>query len=199
MDQKEQMKQNLIEEINIYYEHYTYMADVMAVHDHIKHFYDYERNKLETAFNFFCIANAATYDSCILSLARLYDNSEKSKNIANLILKCKKNIFLFNNDKEVESKLIEFEEKMNNDTIVSPAINIIKYRRDKIFAHNDKKFFAHPENDDSYLPMYALWILRNFTKEVLSYLLKALGEKPIKETIYDNDLNNLLVKDSNNM
>jgi len=40
--------------------------------------------------------------------------------------------------------------------------------------------------------MYELWFLRDFTKEVLLYLLEELGEKPIKETIYNNDLEKIV-------
>ena len=47
--------------------------------------------------------------------------------------------------------------------------------------------------------MYALWFLRDFTKEVLIYLLDALGEKPNKETIYNEDLDNLLISYSKNI
>ena len=191
MDQKEEMKQNLIKEINSYYDHYVYMADVMAVHNHMQGYVNKKSSKLEIAPNFFRIVYAATIDSFMLTFARLYDNSKQTKSIENLILKCKKNISLFDNMKEVEKRLIDFETRMKTDEFLAPAIETIKHRRDKIFAHNDEKYFIHPEKDPSYLPMYELWFLRSFTKEVLLYLLKALGEEPIKETIYDKDFENL--------
>lgn len=192
MDQKEQMKQNLIEEINSYYDHYVYMADVMAVHNHMQSYINRNSQALEIAPNFFRIVYAATIDSYMLTFARMYDNSKQAKSIENLVLKCKKNISLFDNVKEVEKRLVDFEARMKTDEFLAPAIETIKHRRDKIFAHNDEKYFIHPENDDSHLPMYELWILSNFTGEILNYLLEALGEKPIKETIYDNDFENLL-------
>lgn len=187
MNQKDEMKKNLIEEINSYYDHYVYMADVMKVYEHIEHFANYESDKLKIAPNFFKIVHASTIDSFMLTFARLYDNSEQTKSIQNLIDKCRKNISLFSDADAVSKKLIEFEDKMMNDEYISPAINTIKHRRDKIFVHNDKKFFNHPEKDSSYLPMYQLWVLRDFTKEVLTYLLEALGGKPVKETIYNNE------------
>ena len=199
MGQKEQMKQNLIEEINSYYAHYVYMADVMAVHNHMQSYVNQDSKMLEVSPNFFKIVYAATIDCYMMTFARLYDNSEETKNMKNLIDKCKKNVFLFSDIENTNKKLIEFENKMNNDEYISPAIDIIKHRRDKIFAHNDKKFFIHQEKDPSRLPMYALWFLRDFTKEVLIYLLDALGEKPNKETIYNEDLDNLLISYSKNI
>lgn len=188
MSSKEEMKKNLVKEINSYYDHYVYMADVMAVCEHIGHFANFESDKLEIAPNFFKIVHAATIDSFMLTFARLYDNSEQTKSIQNLIDKCKKNLFLFSDDKNVSEKLFEFECKMKEDEYIAPSISTIKHRRDKIFVHNDKKFFNHPEKDNSYLPMYQLWFLRDFTKEILTFLLDALGEKaPVKETIYNNE------------
>ena len=181
------MKNDLIIEIYSYYDHYVYMADVMKVYEHIEHFVNYESDKLNIAPNFFKIVQASTIDSFILTFARLYDNSIQTKTIPNLINKCKKNLPLFSDKESVSKKLIEFENKMMNDEYISPAINTIKHRRDKIFVHNDKKFFNHPEKDNSHLPMYQLWFLRDFTKEVLIYLLDALGAKPVKETIYNNE------------
>jgi len=90
MNQKEVMRENLIEEINSYYDHYVYMADVMAVCEHIGHFANFESNKLEIAPNFFKIVHAATIDCFNITFARLYDNSRQTKSIANLISKCKK-------------------------------------------------------------------------------------------------------------
>lgn len=191
MSQKEEMKKNIIEEINSYYDHYVYMADVMAVYEHIGNF---DSNKLEIAPNFFKIVYASTIDSYMLTFARLYDNSEQTKSITNLIMKCRKNISLFNNIEEVESKLTEFEKRMETDEFLLPAIETIKHRRDKLFVHNDKKYFNHPEKDNSSLPMYQLWMLRGFTREVLIYLLGALGEQPQKEVIYNNDLEKLFCK-----
>ncbi len=199
MSKKEEMKKDLIEEINSYYDHYVYMADVMAVHNHMQSYVNQKSSKLEIAPNFFRIVYAATIDSFMLTLARLYDNSQQAKSMKNLIDKCKKNDFLFSGVENVNKKLIEFESKMNNDEYISKAIKIIKHRRDKIFVHNDKKFFIHPEKDTSHLPMYALWFLRDFTKEVLIYLLDALGEKPSKETIYDKDLDNLFINYNKNI
>lgn len=187
------MKKNIIEEINSYYDHYAYMADVMAVCEHIGNFINFDSNKLEIAPNFFKIVYASTIDSYMLTFARLYDNSEQTKSITNLITKCRKNISLFNNIEEVESKLTEFEKRMETDEFLLPAIETIKHRRDKLFVHNDKKYFNHPEKDNSYLPMYQLWMLRDFTREVLIYLLGALGEQPQKEVIYNNDLEKMFL------
>lgn len=195
MTQKENIRNNLIEDINSYYDHYVFMADVMAVSDHIEHFARFDTNKLENAPNFFKIVHAATIDSFMLTFARLYDNSEQTKSIKNLIKKCKDNISLFENSEDVENKLNEYEKRMREDEYISSAIDIIKHRRDKIFVHNDKKFFNHPENDNSYLPMYQLWLLRDFTKEVLLYLLEKLGETPQKDVIYDKDLIKLVEKE----
>lgn len=44
-----------------------------------------------------------------------------------------------------------------------------------MLVYNDKKYFFHPEKDNSYLPMYQLWMLRDFTKEV-SELLRSCSK-----------------------
>lgn len=193
------MKKNLIEDIKSYYEHYVYMADVMRVCDHIGEYEMFENEKLEIAPNFFRIVRAATIDSYMLTFARLYDNSEETKSIQNLIRKCKKNISLFFDKENVSKKLIEFECRMEDDEEISSAIKTIKHRRDKMFVHNDKKFFNHPEKDTSYLPIQQLGILRVFTKEVLIYLLGELDETPIRETTYDNDLDKLFINSKENL
>lgn len=195
MNSKEEMTQNLINELNSYYSQYIYLVDIMNVFEHLGKF-KVEEQKI--APNYFSITYAALIDSFMLTFARLYDNSKQTKSIQNLIDKCKKNIFLFSEQEKVENKLNEFEHKMKEDEFISPAITTIKYRRDKLFVHNDKKLFNHPENDSSHLPMYQLWFLRDFTNEVLSYLLDKLGEEPNQDAIYDNDLKKIIdyIKDT---
>ena len=67
MGQKEQMKQNLIEEINSYYAHYVYMADVMAVHNHMQSYVNQDSKMLEVSPNFFKIVYAATIDCYMMT------------------------------------------------------------------------------------------------------------------------------------
>lgn len=83
------------------------------------------------------------------------------------------NAALFTNKKEIENRINEYKRKMKDDDYIPKAISTIKLRRDKIFAHNDRKFFVNPEKDDSYLPTYQLWFLRNFTGEVIHFLMDA--------------------------
>lgn len=69
------------------------------------------------------------------------------------------------------SKLNEFETKLSQDEYISHAIETLISRRDSIYAHNDKKYFGKKlVKDTSYLKMYHIWILVNFTEEVLNYL-----------------------------
>lgn len=48
----------------------------------------------------------------MLTFMRLYDSSEQTKSISNLIDECKNNIFLFSNTEGVKRKLEVYKNKM---------------------------------------------------------------------------------------
>ena len=81
---------------------------------------------------------------------------------------------------------------MKNDEFISHAIKTLIARRDSILVHNDKKFFGKKlKKDTSYLKMYHIWILCDFTEEVLNYLFSQLSSEEMLKTKYNYDLCNL--------
>lgn len=180
MDQKEEMKKNLLEELDDYFMQLVYLKDLLSVEEDICD----SREKLQCAPNFTLIVECALIDSYMIILMRLYDKSDKTQTIPNLIKKCKKNICLFPTPNNTLSKLNEFETKLSQDEYIS------------LYAHNDKKYFGKKlVKDTSYLKMYHIWILVNFTEEVLNYLFSQLSSEESRKTKYDKDLSNLLMRE----
>lgn len=186
-----EMLKNIKIEIESYYDHYVYLADMMAVYQHISDVLKTVKEN-DAGINFLKITYAATIDSMMITFARLYDEDGNSKNINQLIEKCRKNSSLSIDKLELEKQLECFKNKLCNDEYLVPAVKTIKMRRDKMFAHNDKKFFNNPEKDTSYLPMYQLWFLRDYTKDLLQMLAHAYQITFSKDVIYDQDLNELV-------
>lgn len=192
MGQKEEMKKNLLEELDDYFMQLVYLKDLLSVEADIRD----SREKLQCAPNFTLIVECALIDSYMIILMRLYDKSKKTQTIPNLIEKCKANNHLFPNQKDTLSKLKTFENTLSQDEYISYAIKTLRNRRDSIYAHNDKKYFGKKlVKDTSYLPMYNIWLLVNFTEEVLEYLSSQLSLEESRKTKYDKDLSKLLMKE----
>ena len=188
MSQKEKMKEDLLNDINSYFYQFVYIKDINKVSMDIDNY----KTEMQNAPNFKLIIECALYDSLTMALARLYDKSKEAKTIPKLIEKCKNNISLFPDEKDTLEHLKEFEDKIAKDEFVSKAIEVLTERRDTMYAHNDKKFFGPKVvKDTTYLPMYNIWILINFTEEVLNYLFSQLSSKEQMKTKYDGDLKNL--------
>lgn len=189
MNQKEKMIENLLSEIDGYFMNLVYLKDLIKVEEHITS----SQMVSDVAPNFSLIVQCALIDSYNLCLMKLYDKSDEAKTIPNLIEKCKKNIRLFPVPTDALKELEDFEHELNNDEYLVQAVQVLRQRRDKFHAHNDKKYFgAKLANDTSYLPMYEIWFLTNFTEKVLSYLWEQLSDKKHREIKYNNDLDNLL-------
>lgn len=193
MNQKEEMRVKLVEEIDGYFMQLVYLKDVMSVEEDISD----NKEKLKLAPNFTLIVECALVDSYMLTFMKLYDKSEKTKTIPNLIKKCIANIHLFPSQDDILLKLREFEAKINEDEYIAHAIKTLTYRRDSVYVHNDNKYFGNKiQNDNSYLKMYHLWILASFTEEVLIYLFSQLTSDKSRQTKYNNDLGKLFENSS---
>ena len=189
MVQKEEMRKNLLEDIDGYFMQLNYLKDLINVENDIVR----NKEKLQCASTFTLLVECALSDSYMLVLMRLYDKSEKAKTIPNLIEKCKKNLSLFPSCEDTSLKLKEFETKIKEDEFISHAIKTIRERRDSIYVHNDNKYFGNKlQNDETYLKHYHICILTKFTEEVLEYLFSQLSSEKPRETKYDNDLINII-------
>ena len=191
MNQQETMEKSLLSEIDGYLMNLVYLKDLMEV----------EKSLAETSVvnefapNFSLITQCALYDSYMLCMMKLYDKSEKAKTIPNLIRKCKNNVTLFRSPDEVSKRLVEWEGKINSDKFITPTIKTLRMRRDQYHVHNDKKYFGEKiVNDTSHLKNYHIFILRDFTEEILFYLWNQLTDEKHRETKYNDDLKNLLEK-----
>lgn len=165
MNAKNKMKNDMAEKIKDYNVHLAYIQDLLTVYNLIL-------DSKESIFSedFITVTTCGLYDSFIMALARLYDKSESTETIPNLLDKCIKNTHLIG-DNEYVQKLNDFNHQLTTNEYISPAIQTITFRRDKMFAHNDKQYFGRKiSSDETYLPMYQIWFLVNFTKDVLSYI-----------------------------
>lgn len=193
MSQQEKMKNDFLKEVEGYILQLLYTKDLISVLKDIEDL-DY---KLATAPNFTLITECALSDSYMLVLMRLYDKSKESKNIYSLIEKCKKNSFLFKNEKEVLSKIVEFQDELEEDEYICHTINVLRERRDTIYAHNDSKYFGDKiEKDKTYLKTYHILILVDFTERLLTYIFSLLSSEEMNKVKYDNDLKKLFEKQS---
>lgn len=188
MNQQEKMKMDILKDIDGYLMQLVYLKDLIDVEKDIGN----NKEKMQCAPNFTLIIECALADSYMLALMKLYDKSQKAKTIPNLIKKCKSNIDLFPSKNETLVKLEEFEKEMNEDEIITHAIKTLIKRRDSIHVHNDQQYFGEKlQNDNSYLKTYHIWILTNFTENVLNYLFSQLSSEEIRKTKYDKDLKKL--------
>lgn len=193
---KEKMTNDLIEEIKAYHSQFRSISNMVAVSEQIYKFqlHKLEEETLQHAPFFFGVVDEALSESFMVGLSRLYDKSESTKTIPTLLKKCRTNKDLFPPDTGLDAALSEFEDKLLNDKCLVHSVEMITYRRDKVHAHNDKKYFQHPMDVlEKSLPMYEIWALLRFTEELLEFLFAALSvsASDYSEPKYNNDLENL--------
>lgn len=191
------MRENLVKEIQTYYKHYLAVQNEVDVRDELFRMTLCEQGTANwnRAHFFFEVIFDALSDSLSISLARLFDKSEKSKSIPALIEKCKMNINLFQHPQDIQAALDSFSQELLNDELLRNAVPTLQERRDKLYAHNDKKYFVEPEKVfQKPLHMYQIWILLEKIEQLLIYLLSELSAeipKDCKKYKEHNDLNNL--------
>lgn len=189
--QKQKMIDDFLKELEAYNSHYVYLSDLVSICEYFCN-YDFEKSKAPNSMR---IIDAACVDTMMIEFAKFYENNEDAKSIQTLLKKCldEGNLALFQNQDQVQTKINEFNDKIEKDKYISTGINTIKERRDKYLAHNDSKYFVDQTKDDSYLPMYKLWIMKDFIKEVIYFLYAELGGNTdsLKKTIYNDDIKNI--------
>lgn len=94
--------------------------------------------------------------------------------------------------------LNQFNQKINNDSIISIAIKGIRKKRDSILAHTDNEYFGNKifkEAIDIQLNREHLSVLQEFTKQVIDYLYSIFEVNSSKSKsilpYYKHDLKNL--------
>ena len=192
MAQVDVMKENLLEEIDGYLMQMVYLEDLIFVKEDIQKC----REKMQHIPNFTLIVECALTDSYMLLLMRLFEKSKKTKTIPNLISKCMQNIHLFPDPESTKRRLEEFQSKIENDELITHAIDTLKDRRDTMLVHNDKKFFGWKlKKDTSFLKKYHIWFLVILTEEILTYLFEQLSSEEIRKPKYNMELSKLLLNE----
>lgn len=129
---------------------------------------------------FFIMATLALVESYMMILARMFDEDGKSIKVSELINKCKSNKDVFTHPDEVFVFLTDEGRKLKKDKDLSNAVEVIRHRRNRYLAHNDKEYFSHSKPtdkailDNDRLPSYEIWLLINWIKELLEKLLEEL-------------------------
>lgn len=181
MNQKEKMRQDLVNELDGYFMQYVYLKDMITLDDAISSFNCLEKNFPDCKV----VIQCGLQDSYFFSLARLYDKSKGTETIPKLIEKCKKNTHLFQKADIVEKKLDEFKDELETNKCITDAISVLQSRRDKRYAHNDERYFGMKMvNDKSNLPKGYLWLLAKFTGKVLNFLWNQLSDEKPREGRY---------------
>ena len=129
------------------------------------------------------------YDSIMIAFARLYDSDKSARTIFDLLNKGKTNISLFKQSEQVASKIEFYLDSLIKGEL-SETIAIIRTRRDKLFAHNDKCYFGKYKKITQELPMYRLWELRDFTENIIEFFMD-LYECSVTVTMQSIDLKDL--------
>lgn len=179
---KEKMKDNLIREINKYYDNFLEIQDELDVLEEIIGLVKTENSILMKLMPKFSeIVMYALGNDISISLARLFDKSTKAKSIPALIKKISDNRHLFSNWSMVERQIDQFKQGINYDDTVEKKNNEIfrintstlMMRRDKIYAHNDNKFFGiDPQTFHHHFRLYEAREITKRIGQLLTFLLQ---------------------------
>ena len=206
-------KENLIKEVKKFLSEITFINDQLSVYLDISASVDDPDclDKLNQAPAFFTITILALRSNIIMGVARLFDADPEAKTIKKLIARSKSNKkyfsselktgFIYEDDQEKgEVNIIKVDiDKMLNELdnelgciLASPSIENIKVSRDKIIAHNDKKYFLNKESVPK-IPVEDIKRLTEFAEKSCNSLLKHLnGEVVATKSSNVNDLYKLI-------
>jgi len=168
-EQKQMMRQNIIDEIKIFCEQITYLEDL----------FELERELTPIGGGISCpdaldIINRALYDASFMTLSKLVaDDDRRTRNIWNLLKQMKDNVHLFDEvKKELLNNIQRCEDELEADKSI---IEKIRNRRNTIMAHNDEKYFAHPKKYTERIPNYELWSVSAKMKSFIDALVEKIG------------------------
>ena len=213
------MSMNNLEKENLIIEIERFLSEITIINDQLSVYLDIYACiedpdcllKLNQAPAFFTITILALRSNIIMGVARLFDADPEAKTIKKLIARSKSNKkffmhelktgFIYEDDQEkCEVNIIKVDiDKMLNELdkelgciLASPSIESIKVSRDKIIAHNDKKYFLDKESVPK-IPVEDIKRLTEFAEKACNALLKHLnGEVIATKSSNVNDLNRLI-------
>lgn len=194
-------KEDLIVEIK------KYLAEITVINDQLSTYLDIldciknpdYLNKMNQAPAFFTLIILALKSSIVMGVSRLYDSNKDSKTIQKLINKSQSNSNseLFDNklrqdfiNEDNQSQVEVFIEKGDINGVLkrfikeletiqeSDWLRNIKDGRDKVLAHNDKKYFLNPESVPE-IPVSDILKLTEFATKVCNEMLKYLNSEAV--------------------
>ena len=198
MNQEEKMRIDLIDKIRNYYFNFIYIQNELNLLDELIIIKYTKGNILDTnedlSFFYYIILRALSND-CTLGLARMFDKSKKAMSVRTLIEAIQNNIIFFLDKDTVMAGIESFQKRYLNcdneqgggndqeHNSTQKIINDLIELRDKIYAHNDKKYFG--KNKESSDLHFALYNAKTIVKEVIQLLelfFKQLSEPiPIRK------------------
>lgn len=161
--EQERMKQDIVEMVEMFGVQVSYLGDL----------YELQRELTAINENDVCpdaiqLINGALYDAAFITLSKIVvDDDRQTISIWGLLKKMEDNCKLFNSSEVIVDSVNRCKNKLEEEKEV---IKRIKERRDTLIAHNDKKYYVHPEKYNQYMPNYVLWrvakCIENFIKEI---------------------------------
>jgi hypothetical protein len=182
-------KEDIVIEIKIYLRNLTHVNDSFNIYKKLIEL----NSKPETleflniSPAFFQITSYSLEHTFIIGIAKIID-FHSDKNIFKLIRQCKYNHKLFKESYKIE--LFEHELELTSD-----IINSIKERRDKFYAHADKKYFYDTDKmqDSAPLTYNDFDKLVSVINEGLNGLLQDLNSEVFsKKSLNYNDIEKLV-------
>lgn len=211
-------KETLIKEIEMYLRHITMAHNYFIAYKSLIDSIDSEafNNKINCAPAFFSVTYNALIDCLLLELSKLYcDSHNDERTLKKLINKVEAKAKLFPTEitygansedgekypNSIKTKTVNIHEKLRTikqelETL-EPIIKKLNLRRDKKIAHNDKKYFLHPEQlqNESPLLMSELHKLIHFAGKICNNLLCYLNGSVVGyNSLQTEDLKELLLK-----
>lgn len=213
------MSMNNVEKENLIIEIKRFLTEITIINDQLSVYLDIYACiedpdcllKLNQAPAFFTITKLALRSNIIMGVSRLFDSDPNVKSIKKLITRSKSSKRLFKlefntgfiyeeNQEKSEVSIIKIDiDKILNELdteldciLASSSLENIKVSRDKVIAHNDKKYFLNKEAIPK-IPVEDIKNLTEFAAKLCNELLKHLnGEVVATKSSNVNDLNKLI-------
>ena len=190
-------KEQIVQEIEDYMHHVIWANDYFCAYNSILDGGQKYYEEVCLANSFFTITRYSLISSMLMEIVKLFDSREE-KCLSKLIELCiqHRDVFpictyyaLWKDDlnvNDVDALLALAKKEIGN---LEPLVLSLKTRRDKYYAHNDKKYFSPSSNlsDDCPIIENDVKSLLRYAAELCNSLLKALTETYIYPKHIDSD------------